>query len=242
MFIDMHCHILPGVDDGAETVEESCEIIRQAADCGTTVMLATPHYRNPFRCVQDSNMEMIQAAYRLLKQELAQREIPVTLFLGSEWLGAPDGQTLYESGRLLTVNGSDYVLVEFLFDESLASAVSCVRKLIACGLRPVIAHPERYDFLRQEPYAVFDLLKTGCLLQVNKGSPLGLYGSHAQTYSEWLLDHDLAHLVASDCHNTYNRDADMGDVYHWMIRRYPEEKIKLLLHDNPKRILLNQSI
>lgn len=242
MFIDMHCHILPGVDDGAEDMQEACELIRQAADGGTTVMLATPHYRNPDRCARGNDKETIQAAYRALKQELTRQEIPVSLYLGCEWLGAPDGRSLFENNRLITMNGSDYILVEFLFDESLASVSSCLRQLIACGLRPVIAHPERYAFLKSEPYAVFDFLKMGCKLQVNKGSPLGLYGAHAKTYAEWLLDHDLAHFVASDCHDPYHRNADMGDVYHWMIHRYSEQKIKLLLHDNPKRILLNQPI
>lgn len=242
MFIDMHCHILPGVDDGAESVDEACEMIRQAADSGTTVMLATPHYRNPDRCSVNNDKETIQTAYRFLKREIAQREIPVTLFLGCEWLGAPDGRSLYESGRLITINGSDYILVEFLFDEPLASVSACLRQLIACGLHPVIAHPERYDCFANEPYAVFDFLKMGCKLQVNKGSPIGHYGTHAKTYSEWLLDHDLAHLVASDCHNVYYRNADMEEIYHWMLPRYSEEKVRLLLHDNPKRILLNQPI
>lgn len=242
MFIDIHCHILPGMDDGADSAEESLELITQALNSGTSAMLATPHYLNPRQCSQSNNRDTILSAFRSLKALLKAENIPVSLYLGSETLITPFFEEFYSESDIITVNRTDYILVEFPFDERISVVLRHIDFIFSLGLIPIIAHPERYLFFQSSPNGVVSLLNRGCIFQLNKGSPLGKYGNDAQKLSVWLLENDLVHIIASDCHSPDRRDADMGGIYNFLVSRYSENKINRMLHDNPKRILLGEKI
>ena len=240
MFIDIHSHILPMLDDGAGSLLEACEIARRAYESGTDAMVATPHYLNPSKCMRQNDAQSIKRAFRELKEELAFRNIPLKMFLGAELLGSEFDIT--EKRELITINCSRYILVEFYFDDSIENALRCVNELLSLGLIPVIAHPERYGFFAESPVDVYRFLSKGCLFQINKDSPLGLYGQHAAELSVWLLNNDVVHVIAGDCHNDSFRNADMSGIYHFLLNRRSKEKIDMWLHDNPKRILLDKDI
>ena len=242
MFVDLHCHILPCVDDGADSLNEACELILQAQKCGTTVMAATPHYNNRNRCKRRLNKSYVKTAFYDLKEEVKRRGIDVSLYLGSELLATENIERLNRDDELITLNNSRYILVEFDFGEKKEFVIETIKKLFSYGLVPIIAHPERYDFLRNEPYIICDLLNYGCKVQINKGSPLGNYGEHAKKYSKWLLDNDFVHVIASDCHSVSFRDADMQGIYEWLLLNYPKDKIIKLMHGNPKKILMDSDI
>lgn len=240
MIIDMHCHILPGVDDGAESLEEACEIIMQGAESGTTVMTVTPHYNNPEKQNGKYNKQLIIDAYKELKSVVKGKDIPVTLLLGSEILADNNLALLQKNDGLITINGSRYILVEFYFDEDIRNVHKHIDEIMSFGLIPVIAHPERYRFFLDKDIEY--LVNKGCKIQINKDSPLGKYGMSAQNFSHFLLKNDLVHLIASDCHSVNYRNADMRDIYEWLSERFSVEKIALLTHDNPKGILLDRNI
>lgn len=240
MFIDMHCHILPGVDDGAESFEKACELIIQGAESGTTVMTVTPHYNNPDKQNGKYNKQLIADAYKQLKSALKNKDIPVTLLLGSEILADNNLGVLQKNDGIIPINGSRYILVEFHFDEDIRNVHRYVDEIISFGLIPVLAHPERYSFFLNEDIEY--LVNKGCKIQINKDSPLGKYGTSAQRFSHFLLKNDLVHLIASDCHDVNYRNADMSDIYKWLSERFTAEKIAILTHDNPKSILLDRNI
>lgn len=242
MFIDMHCHILPGMDDGADSAGESIELITEALNSGTDAMLATPHYLNPRQCSRNNNRDTILCAFRELKSLLKENNVPVSLYLGAETLLTPYFEEFYSESDIITVNRTDYILVEFPFDERISVVLRHIDFLFSLGLIPIIAHPERYMFFQSSPNDVRSVLNRGCIFQLNKGSPTGKYGAAAQKLSVWLLDNDFVHIIASDCHSPDRRGADMGDIYNYMIARYSGNKINSLLHDNPKRVLLGEKI
>lgn len=242
MFIDIHCHILPGVDDGADSFDEACEMIKIAKAVGTTIMVATPHFNNRAQCRSGINKQIILDRYKSLKEIVVQNEIGVNLFLGSELLVNGNFSHLYKTDNILTVNGTRYLLVEFNFDEKIYNVRNYIDEIISYGFIPVIAHPERYHFFSESYDEIYRILSKGCLFQVNKGSPLNKYGETACRISKWLLNNDMVHLFACDSHGVSHRNADMSELYEWLVDLYPISKINKWVHDNPKRILLDMNI
>ena len=241
MFIDMHCHILPGLDDGAESVNDFREMASLAYDGGTTIMVATPHYMNSAQCTAANSKESILRTYRLMKEETQRNNIPINLYLGSEMLCGAGVNELYSENKLITINNTRYILVEFRFDDDIHHVEFCLNSLISCGLVPIIAHPERYTFFRDYPYGIYKCIEMGCKMQINKGSVFGKYGEYPKKYAKWLLSNNLVHLIASDCHDTVSRTPYMGDIYEWMLTRFSRDRINELLHDNQKKILLDKT-
>lgn len=242
MFIDIHCHIVPAVDDGAENFDEACDIIRSAASSGTSVMVATPHFNNPFQGRYGDDKKTVHEKYSELKS-IAASEVPsVTLFLGCELLATDNIREVLSNNNFFSINGSRYLLTEFTFDENISNVKRYIDIIMSFGLIPVIAHPERYLFLENSYEEIYAMAEKGCLFQINKDSPLGKYGEKANKLSRWFIRNDLVHLFAGDCHGVYHRNANMTGLYEWLINFYPVTKINSLIHDNPKRILLDLNI
>lgn len=242
MFIDLHCHILPQVDDGADSFDEACELIRQAVSSGTTVLTATPHYNNRYQTSGHIDKSKIINKYKKLKQVISDNNIQATIFLGAELLADSNLMLLHNNNELLTINGSRYILTEFSFDEKFDNVVFYCKQLISFGYIPLIAHPERYLFFSDSYDNLYRLSDIGCKFQINKGSPLGRHGESAQKLSIKMLNEDFAHIISSDCHSPNNRNSDMSEIYEWLIDRYPLDKISKWTHDNAKRILLDLDI
>lgn len=242
MFIDIHCHIIPGIDDGAESYIDSYEIIKKATESGTTVMVATPHFNNPFQMQTGVDKNIILDRYSVLKKHISEELPSVKLFLGCEFLADDKIDTLIRNNNFFTINGSRYLLTEFAFDERLNNVKKYIDVIKSYGCIPVIAHPERYAFFENAYDDIFAIASKGCLFQINKDSPLGKYGENAKKLSHWILKNDLVHLFAGDCHGSIHRNADMTGLYEWLINYYPVKKINTWLHDNPKRILLDLNI
>lgn len=242
LFIDIHCHILHGVDDGAESLDESAEIISNAFSSGTTVMVATPHYNNIFQGRHSVDKNLLSERYFQLKKFVSEKIPGMQLFLGCELRAEENLDELLRNDNYFTINGSRYVLLEFAFDEELNNAKRYVDIIRSYGLVPIIAHPERYGFLVDCYKDVENFASKGCLFQINKDSPLGKYGESAKNFSRWFLKNDMLHLFAGDCHGVTHRNADMTALYEWLINYYPVTKINTWLHDNPKRILLDMKI
>lgn len=239
MFIDIHSHILPGLDDGADTLVEACEMISQAAISGTSIIVATPHFNNHNQTHQIIDKNIVLDSYKNLKRVVSEKKLGVNLYLGSELLLDEFFYSSLKKDDLITINGSRYILVEFIFDDIISNAYKYTNKILSMGLIPVIAHPERYDFFTQSFSSVYRFLNDGCIFQINKGSPLGKYGEKAQALSKWLLDNDFCKIIAGDSHSVNFRNANMTQIYEWLIDKYDYSKINALMHDNPKRILLD---
>lgn len=236
---DIHCHICYGSDDGAESLETAVEMIALAAENGTTGMAATPHCNVPgsYRNYWDAGLHQ---KIKTLRTALQARGIGVTIFAGQEIFCTEETPRLLAQGTLITLNQSRYPLVEFHFYEEADSVFQKVQRLIAAGYTPVIAHPERYAFISEDPDAADKLKKLGCLLQLNKGSLMGRFGDAAFRASRRIMADRLADVVASDAHSPYVRTPNLRRVHELICEEYAYDYADLLLEENPRRILENR--
>ena len=239
---DIHCHILPQTDDGADSMEDALEMARMAAESGVTHLIATPHCNLPF--ADEKNFTSVSLLERVLELQarIKQANIPLNLYPGCEVFCTPDTPSLIRQGKLLTLANTNYLLVEFFFDEELSYMDDMLRAISAEGLIPVIAHPERYDSIQRTPHIIERWFRSGYIIQLNKGSILGRMGRHAQRTADWILDHGLAHVVASDAHSSVMRTPDMTQLQEHLMDFCDPEYAKILLELNPSRILNGRSV
>lgn len=238
--IDIHCHILPDLDDGADSLEEALEMARMAAESGVTDIIATPHFRG-----EPDSLDMIEEIDRrcyVLREALIRQEIPVRLHKGAEILCTPQTPMMARQGLLPTLGDSRYVLTEFYFNESFGFMDSCLKKLAVCGYTPVVAHPERYEAVQWDPELLWEWSDAGYVFQLNKGSILGTLGSNAEQAAHELLELGLAHLFASDAHSCERRTPNMEGLRRWAEEYCDPECAQILLTENPKMILKDQPI
>ncbi len=238
---DLHCHILFGVDDGADSAEESIRMARIACESGTKGIAATPHCN-----ISEFNRNEWTAEFTrkiiMLNSTLAELDIPVKIYPGQEIFCGEDVTALLKSGKLLTVNGSRYVLVEFDFGEYSDTVYSKLGEIISAGYVPIVAHPERYGFVQEDKDAPLRMKKMGCLLQLNKGSIKGGFGRGAYMSSSAMLENGLADIVASDAHGPFVRTPFLADAHEFISERFSSEYADILFKSNPKKILKNKMI
>ena len=233
---DIHCHILPAVDDGAEDMAEALQMASLAAGSGVNCIIATPHLRGTAAAVE-ADTAPAKAAFAGLKAALAEQELPIRLYRGAEVLCLPETPALAGAGLLPTLADTDYLLIEFYFDEPFENMDERLLALEAAGLRPVVAHPERYACVRRDPFRLARWFDRRVVLQLNKGSILGAFGSAVQQTAETLLDAGLAHIIASDAHHADRRTPYMRDIRRRLDVLCPPEYTDILLEENPLRIL-----
>lgn len=233
---DIHCHILPGVDDGAESPEEALEMARMALHSGVRTIIATPHCNLPGTAVNYRTTTLAKR-FSQLRQAVQEAKIPVDILPGAEILCTPQIGRLIDEGKLLTLAGSRYLLVEFYFDEAIEEIDEMLETIRQHRLVPVIAHPERYSAVQQEPRAVGRWFRSGYVIQLNKGSILGRLGSRSEETAHWILDHGFAHLVASDGHTAIHRTPHMTELRHYLQDRWGSTYTDILLRENPGRIV-----
>lgn len=233
--IDLHSHILPEQDDGAQSLQDSLAMARMAVDSGITAMAATPH------CADDRTRE-VYAAWQLLREALEENEIPLRLYLGMEIFGTPKTARMLREGKLFTLNGSRYPLIEFSFRSDGEEETQILRSVCRSGFRPVVAHPERYGYVQQDPELVNRWCRMGCLIQVNRGSLLGRFGRNAQRMAFELVDRGFATVVASDAHSARIRTPWMADVRKLLAEEFAPRCAHMLLQENPEKILRNEDI
>ena len=234
--IDLHCHMLPCVDDGAATEEEALLMAHVAVDSGVTDVALTPHCNVPgqFDNYRDQRLE---ACFLRLETLLRQECIPLRLHRGMEVFATPELPHLLDDGLLLTLGGSRYLMVEFAFGESPWFADELLRQIRRRELIPVVAHPERYYFIQDEPRHLLHWANEGCVLQLNKGSFFGMFGRHAAKAAHWCLDCGCLHLIGSDAHSPYRRTPRLNDIYDLVADTVSPETAQLLLQENPAAIL-----
>ncbi len=239
--IDIHCHILPGFDDGADNFEESLRMARIAAGGGTKAIVVTPHSNIPDSYKNYLNKFYVDA-FKELKAKIKSQRIPLEIYPGHEIFATDDIIDSIRRKRLLTLCNSDYPLVEFAFKERSESVYRKLEILVAEGLTPIVAHPERYAFVFENGSAPLMLKKLGCLLQVNKGSLKNKFGSNAYDVSQALIRREVADFVASDAHSPYMRTPYLADAYEIICELHSKQYADLLLSTNPGKVIKNEKI
>jgi protein-tyrosine phosphatase len=225
--VDIHCHILPGLDDGADTLEESIQMAEMAIADGITHVVGTPHANSQY----PFDPEVI----RRRRDELqAQVGGGLSLATGCDFhLNFENLQAIQKNPQTYTINQKNYLLVEFDDFSIPPSMEDNLHKLLLVGLSPVITHPERNAMLCAKPEVMYRWLHLGCYVQVTAQSLTGRFGEKAQRYAEQWLDEDRVHFVASDAHNVKSRPPRLSPAYEAVAQRRGDDVAKALLYDNP---------
>lgn len=209
--IDLHSHILPGVDDGAQTLEVSLEMARKAISQGITHLMCTPHHNNGK--YNNPAEEVIQGVADLQK-ELDQRGLELTLLEGQEVRLTEFLLSAIKRDEILFTDlDNTYLLIEFPTNEIPIYAEQMFYHLLNQGHVPVIVHPERNAVFREEPNRLVSFLEMGTLTQLTAPSIVGIFGSEIQQTAELMLEHNMLYMVASDAHNLRHRTFLMKEAY-----------------------------
>ena len=238
--IAIHCHILPDLDDGSADMDESLAMAHIAANSGSEGIIATPHFRGEEQGL--AQLPKILSRYRHFVRALSRTDIPVTVYPGAEILCLPQTPRLARQKELPTLADTNYLLVEFYFDESAEYMDGILRQICDCGYRLIVAHPERYAAIQRDPALADRWNRLGYALQLNKGSLLGAFGDRVQSTAVALLEDGVIRLIASDAHSIARRTTDMRPLRQWLSRECPAEAAAILLEENPKRLLRNEEL
>ncbi|MCA0970944.1 tyrosine protein phosphatase [Halobacillus litoralis] len=215
--IDIHSHILPGVDDGAETIEDSLDMARQATEEGIRTIVATPHHMNG---AYINTKRDIGPKVEELNAHIKKAGIDLTVLPGQETRINGDMLEAIEVDDVLTINNTSYVFVELPFDTVPRYTSQLLFDLQVTGYRPVIVHPERNKQIQEDPDILYSFVKKGSFTQITAASLTGRFGKKNQKVSHQLIEANLAHIIASDAHNTKSRGFAMKDAYAEIEKKY----------------------
>lgn len=226
--IDIHCHILPGIDDGAATIEDSVVMARAAVQEGITTIIATPHHKNnKFSNPKSSILTKVNDLNTVLKEE----NIPLTILPGQEVRIYGEVLEDYYKEEILTLNHTKYLFIEFPSSSVPRYAERLLYELQTEGIIPIIVHPERNKQLLEKPDLLYEFVKNGALTQVTAASITGYFGKNIKKFSDQLVAHNLTHFVASDAHDIKNRSFKVMEAYDYIEKNFGLDYSNLF-HEN----------
>lgn len=238
-YTDIHCHILPGVDDGAKNMDMSMEMLKTAETDGIRQIILTPHNKPMHR---NLSREKLKEMVSRLQREIDGQGIEIRLYPGSELYYRSELVELLDKKEVCTMADSSYVLVEFNPMDDFDYIRKGIYQLTAGGYRPILAHIERYSKICNTYGHAEELARMGCGIQINAGSVMGEYGYQARHFTRRMLKHRLVHFVATDAHDNKKRKPCLFECAKYISRKYGEEYTKRLLYDNPEKVIADEYI
>ena len=239
--IDIHSHILYGIDDGSKSLEESINIIKEHINMGFTDIAVTPHYIENSK--YQSNNEEKEILLENIKKELKKQKLKINLHIGNEVFINNNIEELLKNKEISTINKSKYLLIEFPMNEKPKDINNIIYELKIKGIIPIIAHPERYDYVEKNPNIVQEWIEEGALLQSNYGSIIGIYGKGPKKTIKKLLKKNLIDVIATDIHYPNNKIyLNIDKIEKKLIRIIGENKYIELVKTNPDSIIKNKEI
>lgn len=231
--VDLHCHYLPGVDDGAASLHEALELVRAAHANGISRIVLTPHmhvgrYENTF--------SSLRVRFETFRRAIAAEKIPVEIALAAEVRCSDELIDLIERDEvpfLLDARGNKTLLLEMPHSHVPPGADQFVRWLLKKNIRPLLAHPERNKELIKYPQRVAQLCKAGCLTQITAAAVVGRFGEKSQHAAQWLLHNNLVTIIATDAHNLQHRPPLLREAAQWVAQQFGDEHAWRLVGAGP---------
>lgn len=238
-FADIHTHILPAVDDGAGSMAEALEMIQAAWENGTRTIFLTPHYRAKFK---QNTPQQLREAFDALSHAAGEKYPGLRLCLGNEACFETDAPERLKAGRILTLQDSRYVLLEFSGRTPRSQILTGVSETVRYGYVPIIAHAERYDAFYSDPDLVYEVLDMGALIQLNAQSVMGKLGLKVKRFCHRLLKEQLVHFIASDAHDCAKRPPLLRDCFLRVHKKYGEQLACSIFYENAEAVIANKMI
>lgn len=236
VLIDLHSHILPGVDDGAQTLEDSLSIARMAVEDGIEVMAATPHFMPG---LYDNQSDDIRRRVAQLNQVLAEASIPLTVVTGSDAHIRPDFLSCLQSGLILSLHDTRYVLFEPPHHVLPQRLEDLLFNILVSGFVPILTHPERLKWIEQNYSLVQRLAAEGVWMQITAGSLTGRFGKRPQYWAQRMLSEGLVSVLATDAHNVRSRPPLLSEGFQAAVSEVGLDEATHLVVTRPAGVLNN---
>ncbi|WP_368297502.1 tyrosine-protein phosphatase [Cytobacillus firmus] len=235
--IDIHCHILPGMDDGAQTFADSLDMAKEAVREGISSIIATPHHNQSYHNTKDE----IILAVKDLNNSLKEASIPLEILPGQEVRIYGEIVEGLNNGEILSLSQSQYMFIEFPSNHVPRYADKILFDIQLQGLIPIIVHPERNKQLIEQPNLLYQFVEKGALTQVTASSLCGYFGKNIKKFSEQLIEFNLTHFIASDAHNVKNRTFKMAEALDVVDSKYGPDMV-YLFKENAELLVENSNI
>lgn len=230
--IDMHSHILPNIDDGARNEEETNRLIIEAKNAGFEAIITTPHY-------MENYYEMDEIKRKKLINTI---QTDIKLYVGNEIYLSENITKLIKENKASTINNTNYVLFEMPLNAQPMNIYDLIYEMLQYKLIPILAHPERYTYIQQNPQIVCELIQKGVLMQSNYGSIIGQYGKKAQALVKIFLRNNMIHFLGTDTHRPSTVYFNMEKILERLVKLIGKNKMDELSTVNPKLVLENKRI
>ena len=237
--IDLHSHILPGLDDGARDMDFAIEMAKMAVADGVCCVAATPHNVNGFRT---GTRAEVWAATTKLREALRAQDIALEIVPGVEARIGPDLSQQLDAGRAFPIGQTRYILLELPLVDYPTYTERVIFELQVRGLVPILAHPERNEVLRKKPELLQPLMERGCLSQLTAASLVGVFGEETRRVSVDMLERNLAHVIASDAHTLSKRSSVLSEAVKEASRIMGEDRARALVTTVPQAILDDREV
>lgn len=237
--IDMHTHLLPEIDDGSQSIKDTFDMIDEAYKAGFTEIITTSHYMDKEYEVNRVQRQMLIDA---IQAKVNEKSISLKLHNGAEIYIMPDLVSYVDNGTIPTLAESRYVLFELPLNSNVIYTDTVIAKLVQNRYVPIIAHPERYQIIKQNPKVAQEWVDAGALLQANYASIIGLYGDKSKKALKSLLQMNLISFLGTDCHRPNSIYMKMNEIKATYKKIIGEEKFELLSTINPQKIINDEFI
>jgi protein-tyrosine phosphatase len=238
-YIDVHAHILPGVDDGSGSIEETIEMLKTAYDQNIRTIIATPHY---LAGGTNTPVDQLVKIREQVQSEAQKLDKEFKILLGNELYYSESVIDALKRKEALTLADSRYVLVEFSVRDTYERIEKGLREFIHSGYAPILAHVERYQHLYKREDLVSELVEMGCYIQMNSDSLCGGIFNTEANLNRKLFNQGLVHLIGSDCHNNEVRKPKMKDTVKTLLKKCDERLVTTIFMENPMNVLENTYI
>lgn len=237
--IDFHAHILPNIDDGSKSVEETFNLIKEAKKAGFNGIVSTSHYfEGYYEVVETERKKLIDA----IMNGLTKQEIDLEIYLGSEIYFSDNICDLLENGKACAINNTNYILFELPHNSKPINLYDVIYNIQQHRFVPILAHPERYSFIHEDPSIVKKLIEKGVLMQSNYGSIIGQYGEKAQIIVIQLLKKHMVHFLGTDVHTQKSIYPKMRKILREIKGIVGKKYLETISTINPELALSNQII
>lgn len=237
--IDVHSHILPNIDDGSRSIDETFNLIKEAKQAGFDGIICTSHYMENY---YETNRPEREVWINAIRENLENKNIDVNLYLGNEIYISENVIQLLEDGKATTINDTSYVLFELPLNAEPLNLYDMIYEMQQYKIVPILAHPERYSFVQNDPELIYDLIEKGVLMQANYGSIIGQYGKRAEMIVKKFLENNMIHMLGTDAHRQDTVYHKVPDIVIKLTEVLGEEKVKELTTINPELVLNNKRI
>lgn len=237
--IDVHSHILPNIDDGSRSIDETFNLIKEAKAAGFDGIICTSHYMENY---YETNRPEREVWINAIHENLSAKDIDMQLYIGNEIYMSDNIIKLLEDGKASTLNDTSYVLFELPMNAEPLNLYDTIYEMQQYKIVPILAHPERYSFVQTDPELIYDLIEKGVLMQSNYGSIIGQYGKKAQMLVIKFLENNMVHMLGSDAHRQNTIYTRIPEILNELYSIIGEEKTNELTTVNPTLVLNNKKI